>query len=249
MEFHLDIADDVSLYAEPAALQQLVTELLCNARTFSNAPCQIHLEIRQDGASGCCIRVRDTGPGFPASLSEAELTTAFVSTGKAGKGIGLAAVQGLVQAHGGELRLFNDGGAVAECHFPAAPGVGVSVEKDPLSVWVVEDEPALLDFIVDTLENKGFAVSPFIGAEALLSAYTLEGRDPDVLLLDVVLPEVSGPELLQVLNQRGFRSAVLWSSGFTADAAKLAVEGRTGFLQKPYTSADLCQAIEGLVRI
>ena len=245
MGLTVDIGEDLILFSEAPALQQIVGELLCNAREFSKPSGQIHLEIQVDEEGNGLLRVSDTGPGFPPEFDSSELVRAFVSTKKPGKGVGLAAVHSRILAHGGHLRLFNNGGAVVECFFPAVPSV-VAPSQDPLDVWVVEDEPALLDFIVDVLESKGFKVLAFSGAEALLEAYVVDAHDPDVLLLDVVLPGTSGPELHRALQQRGFDSAVLWSSGFTADAAELVIQGQSAFLQKPYAPGELCRAIRAL---
>jgi CheY-like chemotaxis protein len=250
MQLRVEVTPDTRLFADPAALQQIVAELLCNAREFSKPSGQIHLKITLEKAGKGCLRIADTGSGFPPNLRPEDLTKAFVTTGKAGRGIGLAAVQARVLAHGGRLDLFNQGGAVAECLFPAqrspAESPAMLATQDPLSVWVAEDEPALLEFIVDVLESKGFQVLAYSGSEDLLAAYEPDTQPPDVLLLDVVLPGRSGPDLLQALQKRGFDAPVLWSSGFTADAAELGLQGQSAFLQKPYTPADLCLAIRSL---
>ncbi len=245
MSLTVDVDEDLLLFSEATALQQIVGELLCNAREFSKPTGQIYLEIHLDKEGGALLRVSDTGPGFPPEFEPSDLVSAFVSTEKQGKGVGLAAVQSRILAHGGHMRLFTDGGAVVECFFPADYSAVASTQKT-LDVWVVEDEPALLDFIVDVLESKGFKVLAFSGAEALLEAYAADAQAPDVLILDVVLPGTTGPELHQVLKRRGFDSAVLWSSGFTADAAELVIQGQSAFLQKPYTPAELCRATRAL---
>jgi CheY-like chemotaxis protein len=245
MEFVVDIPSKTMFFAERSSVQQVVAELLCNAREFSKPMGKIRIEIRRDEDGNGILRVSDNGPGFPDSLDQSDLVKAFVSTEKPGKGIGLAFVNARLQAHGGHVRLFNDRGAVAKCHFPAQARTEEKV-VDVLSVWVVEDEPALLEFIVDVLSTKGFIVSAFSDSEALLEAYS--GRDdrPDVLLLDVILPKKSGPDLLRALYQRGFKGSVLWSSGLTADAADLVVDGPFSFLQKPYTASELNRAIRDL---
>lgn len=250
LHLRVDVAPDTILFADAAALQQIVVALLCNAREFSKPTGQIHLKIAMDSAGNGCLRVSDTGPGFPPNVPAEDLVKAFFTTGKVGTGIGLAAVQARILAHGGRLHLFNQGGAVAECLFPAKRGPAESLTTlgtpKPLSVWVAEDEPALLEFIVDVLESKGFQVLAYSGSDDLLAAYAPDTDPPDVLLLDVVLPGTSGPELLQALKQRGFEAPVLWSSGFTADAAELLIQDQSAFLQKPYTPADLCAAIRSL---
>lgn len=242
MELVVDIPSRTMLFAERSTVQQVVAELLCNAREFSKPRGKIRIEIRSDEDGNGILRVSDNGPGFPGSLDQSDLVKAFVSTGKPGKGIGLAFVNARLQAHGGHVRLFNERGAVAECHFPAQ----VRTEKkapEVRSVWVVEDEPGLLDFIVDVLGAKGFIVSAFSDSEALLEAYSERSDRPDILLLDVILPKKSGPDLLRALYQRGFQGVVLWSSGLTAEAAGLVVKGPVGFLQKPYTASELYGAI------
>jgi CheY-like chemotaxis protein/two-component sensor histidine kinase len=245
MEFVVDIPPKTMFFAERSSVQQIVSELLSNAREFSKPMGKIRIEVQVDEAGNGCLRVTDNGPGFPDSLEQSDLVKPFVSTGKPGKGVGLAFVDARLKAHGGHVRLFNESGAVVECHFPAQVQIE---EKEPevLSVWVVEDEPALLDFIVDVLDTKGFTVSAFSDSESLLDAYSERSESPDVLLLDVILPKKSGPDLLRALYQRGFQGAVLWSSGLTAQAADLVVEGSVGFLQKPYTASELDGAIRGL---
>ena len=245
MELVVDIPSGAMLFAERSSLQQIVSELLCNAREFSKPTGKVRLEIEVDEDGNGCLRVSDSGPGFPHSLDQADLVKPFVTTGKAGKGIGLAFVNARLEAHGGTLRLSNADGAVAECHFPAAVRKGEKA-AELLTVWVVEDEPALLEFIVDVLGTKGFIVSAFSDSEALLEAYGERGEHPDVLLLDVILPKKSGPDLLRVLYQRGFKGSVLWSSGLTAEAADLVVDGPFGFLQKPYTASELYRSIRDL---
>ena len=245
MAFEVEIPDALEFFVDPIALKQVVTELLHNAREFSSPRGQVRLELFEEN-EGCCLRVQDDGPGFSKDFTEAELSQAFVSAARPGRGIGLAAIRNLIDAHGGSMRCFNDGGAVVECHFPPERSTQENSSFEEMSVWVVEDEPALLEFIVDELESRGYAVSPFSKAESLLQAYDEKKDEPDVLLLDVLLPDLPGPELLKVLSRRGFRSAVLWSSGFAADTAKLEFSGRSAFLQKPYSSSELCGAIEGL---
>jgi CheY-like chemotaxis protein len=245
------IQGDGVVFAERNALLQVVSELLVNARDFSGPTGAICLSVHPEECGGAWVVVDDQGPGFSSDLDLDRVVEPFVGTRRGtGRGIGLTAVSGVMAAHGGRVECSNDGGARVACFFPGSPPRPKATEADrSVSVWVLEDEPALLDFIVEALSTQGFVVEPFLAADALMQAYLSgEKPDPDVLLLDVVSPDVSGPDLLQGLQSKGFSSSVLWSSGFTPEATDLKVSGRESFLQKPYTSSELCEAVGRLVQ-
>ena len=116
--FMVGIDPEVRLYTNRMSLQQVVVELLHNARVYGATGGRIHLEIcRAEQADGGVVRVRDQGVGFPEEGHLEELLIPFM--GRGGRAIGLAAVQHVMLGHSGELRLKNDKGAVVECFFPA----------------------------------------------------------------------------------------------------------------------------------
>ena len=111
------IEPDVRVYADHVALQQVVVELLHNARVYGASGGRICLEIhRSEHGEGSVVRVRDQGVGFPEDADLAELLIPFV--GRGGRAIGLAAIHHVMQGHCGTVQLKNETGAVVECFFP-----------------------------------------------------------------------------------------------------------------------------------
>jgi two-component system C4-dicarboxylate transport response regulator DctD len=111
-------------------------------------------------------------------------------------------------------------------------------------IWIVEDEESLLEFMKESLEMEGYVVRAFAAPTDLLEVLQ-PGADeqPNLLLLDVALPEMSGPELLEEIHQRGWRPKVLWSSGYRSNARLTEKDKDSSFLQKPYTPGDLVDAV------
>ena len=204
-----------------------------------------------------CLRVavHDSGPGF-TKAALLHLFEPFFTTKEDGHGLGLSAVQGIVAAHGGALDVRQEEGTVVALYLPSAPQEPV-VEPPPSEdrirqqvVWVVDDEPVLLEFIELALAARGYRVVTWSDPQAALDAATAGAETPDLLVLDVVMPKLTGPQLLEALCAlRGFPGLpVVWSSGYSPDTVDL---GETGdgvvFLQKPYTGRELARTIAELL--
>ena len=114
----LRIDPDIQVYADRTALQQVVVELLHNARVYGATGGRVSLEIhRSVHGDGTVVRVRDQGVGFPEDSDLQDLLIPFV--GRGGRAIGLAAIHHVMQGHSGTVQLKNETGAVVECFFPA----------------------------------------------------------------------------------------------------------------------------------
>jgi CheY-like chemotaxis protein len=148
-------------------------------------------------------------------------------------------------------------GTIVEIALPAADALADELEaKDdeplPLSnaerVLVVEDRDVVRDLTRDVLEASGFEVSAVPGGREALEA--VAASEPfDLLLTDVVMPEMSGPELALQLRVQNTRLPVLYMSGYTDDvlgADELSQEA-TAFLRKPFGNAELVTAARALL--
>lgn len=256
--------------ADPGQFYQALVNLLANARdavgTAGRLTVQVGLAVPPLGVafaapeldrSGNFLRVAvsDSGPGFaPAALRH--LFEPFFTTKDDGHGLGLSAVQGIMAAHGGALDVRNDGGGVVELYLPAAPQEPAAVEPEGDDrirqdvIWAVDDEGVLLEFIDLALSARGFKVVCFSDPREALEAATRDGRAPDALLLDVVMPGLTGPQLLGALRRLPAfaQTPVVWSSGYSPDNVDLGDHDEDIlFLQKPYTGRELAKTLQGLL--
>ena len=203
------------------------------------------------------MAVRDTGVGMDAE-ARAHIFEPFFTTKEIGKGtgLGLATVLGIVEQSGGVIRCESQPGegttftiflpAVAEAADNSAhPGGGLAdAPKGSEVVLLVEDEDAVRKLARMILETGGYTVlDARNGREGLALCEAHEGLI-DLLVTDVVMPELSGRELAEGVLKLRPRMKVLFMSGHTQDAVlKEGVQKGAAFLQKPFTPAGLAQKV------
>ncbi len=202
------------------------------------------------------LAVGDTGVGMDET-TRGQVFEPFFTTKPEGKGtgLGLATVYGIVKQNGGfiDLRSEPGHGTTFEVYLPRSSGEAERPaekgEQHPLTgtetVLLVEDEPALLEIVRETLESLGYTVlaagSP---GDAVLLCETHPG-EIDVLLTDVVMPKMNGNELRERLERikPGLRTVLM--SGYAADATthREIVDRGQCFIQKPFTREALASKI------
>jgi CheY-like chemotaxis protein len=206
--------------------------------------------------------VRDTGSGMDAD-TRAHLFEPFFTTKEPGKGIGLglASVYGIVKQIGGYIKVESEvgHGATFLLYFPAtdeplpAPSRPLTREGPTVGserVLLVEDDSAVRGLVGRALKRQGYqVVEAATGEQALAVAETVR-EDIDLILSDVVMPGIQGPELVAQLKVTRPRSKVLFMSGYPADAFSLGSEGTDShaeWLQKPFTTGRLLQKVRELL--
>ena len=257
----VEIGDDLPrALVDPGQLRQAVENLLENALdavgvwgrvTVAVDAASLPESVRYVAPAGpepgqllLRVRVHDSGTGFSDAALE-HLFEPYFSTRAGGHGLGLSAVQGIAQAHQGAVDVRNDDGAVVELFLPLAEPVAeveVSEADGTLTVWVVDDEPSLVELAEIVLQRSGFAVRTFTDPRDAVEA--VDDELPDLLVLDVVMPHLRGPQLLAALRQAGVAAPVLFSSGYTPDTLDV---GQGAFLQKPYRPSKLVEAVQALI--
>jgi PAS domain S-box-containing protein len=245
--------------ADLVQLKQLVVNLALNARDAMGDGGTLTIETTVVAGS-VVLRVRDTGAGMDAA-TRARAIEPFFTTKPEGKGtgLGLSVVYGVVDALGGRLSIDSAVGlgTIVEIALPAAVGVNEEAEAvdeaSPVDggaerVLVVEDRDIVRHLTRDLLESSGFDVIAVAGGGEALEA--VAASEPfDLLLTDVVMPEMSGPELAQRLRAGRPALPVLYMSGYTddvLDAHELSQEA-TAFLRKPFGNAELIAAVRGIL--
>jgi two-component system NtrC family sensor kinase len=215
VEVRLELADDLpTLWADPHQLHQVVVNLITNAHHAmhgSTSPRRLTIRTRFTAAdSRVSLAVGDTGPGIPPEIL-GRIFEPFFTTKPMGQGtgLGLPLCQGIVEGHGGTLRVDSKPGegAVVTIELPvvAAPAgdakeaAVVARALPPGSrILVVDDEPDVAGVLTDLLKAEHEQVETASDGRAALER--LEQAEYDLILCDVRMPGLDGPDLYRSLS-------------------------------------------------
>ncbi|MDZ7780664.1 MAG: ATP-binding protein [Gemmatimonadota bacterium] len=257
-ELVFELAEDVpDVTMAPHQFEQVVMNLVVNARdAVEEAGREGIIEARvasePDGGS-VLIEVRDNGIGIPASRLP-DIFDAFHTTKAHGTGIGLNTVRTLANELGGSVSVESTEGegttftvrlpaeAAAARTDVAAHESPVGGRLDGLRILLVEDQAHLRTVLSRVLQRAGADVLVAANGEEALRL--VDDRSPQVLVTDVVMPLLSGPELVRLLRGRHPGTAVVLMSGYTGDEIVPAelLDG-TRFLHKPFAAGALVEAV------
>jgi len=229
------------------------------ARSATNKDADAIARMPSHPADVVVLEVADTGTGIPEEIRE-RIFEPFFTTKDRGKGtgLGLAMVYGFVRQSGGHVELVSTSGSgtTFKIYLPAVgptqPAIAVAapldpIENRPLTVMVVDDEAGVRHLACAMLRRSGYMVleaSDGVEAERLA---TQHAGDIDVLLTDIVMPGMRGPELAARLRGARPLLRVVYMSGFPDTAPLADVErGEAAFLAKPFLRAALLGAIAPL---
>jgi two-component system, cell cycle sensor histidine kinase and response regulator CckA len=230
---------------DPAQLEHVLLNLVVNARDAMPDGGTIAIETGREG-DRVFIAVRDDGPGMEPEVAARAFEPFFTTKPKgAGTGLGLATVYGTIAASGGEARI------------DSAPGQGTTVrlslpvveepEEEPAgavatgaTVLLVEDEDAVRELTRRILAGGGFSCLDARDGDSALALYRESPGDVDLLLTDVVMPGMSGPELAARI---GDTVPVVFMSGFAGDALPQLPAGAAPLLEKPFSADELLAAV------
>ncbi|MGV3730273.1 MAG: ATP-binding protein [Sphingopyxis sp.] len=246
--------------------ENALLNLAVNARDAMNGHGSLTIRTRGDGedeAGGLAVEVIDTGCGMSPEVLE-RVFDPFYTTKPAGQGTGLGMSQvfAFCRQSGGEVQLASTEGegtrvamllpiakARPEVAADAAPdaAVAAAAPADALSILVVEDDARVLAATVDAVSELGhraIACSDPLEAEALVERQLATGDGGfDLILTDVLMPGLTGPEMIAKLKQRWPALSVLFVTGYAGDAGEIASFGDHDVLRKPFTLSALDQAI------
>ena len=193
------------------------------------------------------LSVSDTGAGIEAQALP-HLFEPFFSTKPqwGGTGLGLSSVYGIIKQSGGFIWVESElgQGTCITVLLPVAATAAPSVGKGPRGrVVLVEDDEGVRDLLEGVLTHYGFAVTAYPSAEAALG----HSEPFDLLLSDVLLPGLNGPELAREMKQRVPGLPVLLMSGDTGHVVDAKETDPRGFLQKPFSAQTLVARVEELL--
>lgn len=218
-----------------------------------------HRGIRPAGHFSQLV-VTDTGCGMDQE-TQAHLFEPFFTTKEAGKGtgLGLATVHGIVQQHGGWIDVYSEPGhgATFRIYLPSAEGnpledfptAAQSFPRKTATILLVEDQAAIRIASEDVLAEAGHHVLSAANGRAALELLEKDARSIDLLITDVVMPEMSGPELAEQLNRTRPGLIVLYVSGYSDHALfhRGVIEQGTAFLPKPFLPQSLLAKVDEML--
>lgn len=243
--------------ANDTRLGQVFVNLLVNAAQAipdgDSAENVIHVVTSTDAAGRASVEVSDTGPGIPPDVL-ARIFDPFFTTKATGRGLGLAAVVGILRAHAGAIRITSrlGEGSAFRAYFPAsrrrasiAPDVEADMFRGSGIVLVIDDEPQVRTVARRMLEWFGFEVVEATGGRDGIEKFRARSAEVSLVLLDMMMPELNGEDVFRELRAIRPDVRVLLSSGYTEDEARerFRAEGLAGMVEKPYTTAQLAARI------
>ena len=250
-------------------IEQVIMNLLVNAQDAMPDGGKIILEtakvaldddyarIHTDVVPGkfVMMAITDTGSGMSEDTRQ-QIFSPFFTTKKKGKGtgLGLATVYGIVKQHGGHIWVYSepDQGTTFKVYLPAVeekaavvPAAEKKQEQDAPSgsemIMVVEDNEMVRQMTVDILVRRGYEVLSAAGGDECLAKIKEHSRPIELLVTDVVMPEMNGKELYKKAQKLLPSLKVLYMSGYTENviAYRGVLEDGVNFIQKPFNPAGL----------
>lgn len=265
------------ILADPGQLEQVIANLAINARdampyggsltisTYNSPTLPDEVRASGEGAAGpgwVVLEVKDTGCGMDEQ-TRSHLFEPFFTTKPLGKGtgLGLSTVYGTVRQFGGHICLDSQPGLGTSFHLyfsvhhatsprqdPNAADPSVGEESQRLTILLADDEPSLREAVAEYLRSQGHQI---LESHSAHDAVDLARRHPgaiDVLLTDVVMPGLRGPELAQRVAESHPEARVIFMSGYAQSLPEAQIPPGASFLQKPFRFASLKEQLKLVAR-
>jgi two-component system, cell cycle sensor histidine kinase and response regulator CckA len=251
--------------AERGPLEQALVNLAANARDAMLHGGMLRVAamnevVEPDTAQGkppgrlVHMVITDTGVGMTDEVRRRALEP-FFTTRPTAAGLGLATTAGIVQGIGGHIELESEPrmGTTVHLYLPAAEERPSPAENRQTAhavigrVLIVEDQPEVAQLVQRLIEPAGYAIT--VATDALMAVTQVAaGAQPDLLITDVVMPSMTGPELAAALRTHHPDLPVLFMSGYTAASLgpQLHLDENSMLIEKPFTRSTLLGAIRTL---
>jgi len=262
--------------ADPAQIEQVVMNLAVNARDSMPEGGQLIIETSNVTLDENYqrhypyaypgkyveLQVSDTGSGMDES-TKARIFEPFFTTKQVGKGtgLGLSMAYGIIKQHDGHINVYSEPGhgTIFKIYLPvveSAPDeIEVTLEPEVLggteTILLAEDDEGLRNLASDILDQLGYTVLLAKDGEEALQMYTKNCERIKLLLLDVMMPRMGGPEAYEKMRQIGGTIPLIFMTGYSSDFVKdrfvkqnISIEALgAGVIQKPYNLVGLGRKI------
>jgi two-component system, cell cycle sensor histidine kinase and response regulator CckA len=252
--------------ADPAQIEQVIVNLATNARDampeggkFVIETEDLYLETANSRNLGLkpgpyvMLAISDTGLGMDAE-TRSRLFEPFFTTkdpGKGSGGLGLATVYGIVKQYEGQITVYSQPGCgtIFEIYLPRVAEAAVPVArklspKGSETILLVDDEDGVRQLVCAVLKSHGYDVLEASNGGAALATYEKNGHKIDMVLTDVVMPQMNGFDLVRELAHRAPTLKILYMSGYRDNPGEAAAgEAPRAFLHKPFTPDGLLNKV------
>jgi PAS domain S-box-containing protein len=267
----ITVPDDLPpVNADFGRIVQVVTNLLANAARFSPQTAPITVDVEYDSVS-TTVHIRDQGRGI-AKEKQRQLFKKFARLHEdeeqklSGSGLGLAICKGIVEAHGGRISAESAGegeGATFSFTLPIASEASVTSLSDAARSVVhlrsvarkgertrllaVDDEPQILRYFQRTLGEAGYEA--IVTSDPSQVATLVESEEPDLILLDLIIPGTSGFELLRQIREFSNVPVIIVSASEREEDTVQALKmGADDYVTKPFSPTELFARIDAALR-
>ena len=259
-------APDAVIRADEGAVGQILMNLVTNARDAMPAGGTLLLKVERQTVDEGRVRARgwgqpgdfvvlevaDTGRGMDADVLR-RIFEPFFSTKPVSEhtGLGMSVVYGLMKQHGGFVEVDSEPGRGTRVRVffpsqsgapaPAPPPETGDVRGGTELVLLVEDEPSVRRATTRVLETFGYAVATAADGVEALEYLKSDQPKPALVISDIVMPRVSGPDMLRRICEAGYDLRILFTSGYTERdvSERAALDPSVPFLSKPWTVTGL----------
>jgi len=207
------------------------------------------------------VSVADAGAGMDDRIRK-RIFEPFFTTRAVGEGtgLGLASAYGIIRNHGGVINVESEAGMWTTISF-LLPAVATDVERESLflpdgqilsgheTVLLVDDEEMIIDIGTELLKLMGYHVLTAVNGAQALQVYEEKGDEIALVVLDMVMPDMTGGECFDKLRAANSTVKVLLSSGYNVEgqAGKILARGCNGFIQKPFKIEQLSRKIREIL--
>lgn len=278
-DLQLQLVDDLpAIEGDPAQIGQIVMNLVANASdalggksgTITVATSAVRCtaedltKFRMDGdlepGNYVSLEVSDTGHGMTEETRR-KIFDPFFSTKFTGRGLGLAAVQGIVRGHGGaiEVRSRPDQGATFRLLFPGCDNpVADDTERQPEPaaleldgmILVADDEETVRKVTTRMLSHMGARVHTVCDGQEAVEFYRDEQEDIACVILDLTMPRMGGEEAFRAIREINPAAQIILASGYNSQeiAGHISASGLAGFIHKPFTRHELARVVRNALQ-
>ena len=266
---HRDLAEDLSnIEADQGQIEQVLLNLYVNAADAISGGGEIilntknvtHNQMKGKGydpkpGNYVLFTITDTGIGMDKE-TQRRIFDPFFTTKEMGRGtgLGLASVYGIVKGHDGYIDVESEKGhgTVFSIYLPASEknlkkviGTSKELTEGNGTILLVDDEAMVLDVNVNMLEQLGYTVFKAAGGREAVAIYETNKDKVDLVILDIIMPDMDGGEVYSRMKGINSRVKVLLSSGYSIDVqgSEKLKRGCDGFIQKPFSLEEMSQKV------
>lgn len=253
----LDFPENTFILADAKRLRQLLYNIIGNSIKFTEKGA-IDIRLSLEG-NQITLHVSDTGKGISASflphIFDEYTQDEKIPAGSEGTGLGMAIVKRIVDAWGGSIHVTSEEGkgTGVTVQLPVTlslPGEATASSAEshihhlPENIWIIDDDTAIVQFCSAVLDGLKIRTTTFVDASALMAS--MQQSAPDVLLMDIRMPGMTGKELIRLIDHRKYPKVRFLAMTAETEPEQLAELRELGFddiLIKPFTPRQLTEAV------